>query len=186
MGGPRYRPSGCLSGELTVRLRPVEDADLPLLLRLRNDPEHSAPFLDFGLRTMVSLQRRQAEDGHVGDDGGTLMVADAADGTVYGDVGWYAVHHGPPPQSRCWGIGVQLLAGHRGKGIGGVAQRLLAEHLLATTPCVRLEASTDIDNVAEQRALERAGFAREGVLRRAQWRGGAWHDLVLFSRVRDA
>jgi RimJ/RimL family protein N-acetyltransferase len=48
----------------------------------------------------------------------------------------------------------------------------------------RLEASTDIDNVAEQRALEKAGFLREGVLRHAQYRAGSWRDVVLYGRLR--
>ena len=41
-----------------------------------------------------------------------------------------------------------------------------------------------MDNLAEQRALERAGFTREGVLRHAQFRGGGFHDLVIYSRLR--
>jgi aminoglycoside 6'-N-acetyltransferase len=32
--------------------------------------------------------------------------------------------------------------------------------------------------------LERAGFLREGIVRGAQYRGGSWHDLVLYARVR--
>ena len=52
------------------------------------------------------------------------------------------------------------------------------------TPIERVEASTDVENVPEQRALERAGFTREGVLRRAQWRAGDWHDVVLYSKLR--
>ena len=43
----------------------------------------------------------------------------------------------------------------------------------------------DVENVAEQRALERAGFTREGVLRGAQHRRGRWRDLVLYARLRD-
>jgi len=43
---------------------------------------------------------------------------------------------------------------------------------------------TDIDNEVEQRALEKAGFAREGVLRGSQYRAGDWHDRVVFARVR--
>ena len=49
---------------------------------------------------------------------------------------------------------------------------------------MRVEASTDITNLAEQRALEKAGFTREGVLRKAQWRAGDWHDLVVYSLLR--
>ncbi|MFF4102605.1 GNAT family N-acetyltransferase [Streptomyces sp. NPDC001903] len=47
-----------------------------------------------------------------------------------------------------------------------------------------MQAWTDVRNLAEQRALEKAGFTREGVLRGAQWRGGRWHDQVLFSILR--
>jgi RimJ/RimL family protein N-acetyltransferase len=49
----------------------------------------------------------------------------------------------------------------------------------------RVEASTDVDNVAEQRSLEKAGYTREGIIRRAQWRAGAYHDLVGYSILRE-
>jgi aminoglycoside 6'-N-acetyltransferase len=49
---------------------------------------------------------------------------------------------------------------------------------------MRVQASTDIENAAEQRALAKAGFTREGVIRKAQWRNGAYHDLVLYSKLR--
>jgi aminoglycoside 6'-N-acetyltransferase len=62
---------------------------------------------------------------------------------------------------------------------------LLVAYLFATYPIARVQATTDVTNVAEQRALERAGFSREGVLRQAQFRAGAWHDLVMYSKLRD-
>ena len=94
------------------------------------------------------------------------------------------MHLGPPPPGRALNVGIGLLRQHRGKGYGTEAQRLLAEYLFAYTRIERLEASTDVLNLAEQRALEKAGFTREGVLRHAQWRAGAFHDCVLFSRLR--
>jgi len=48
----------------------------------------------------------------------------------------------------------------------------------------RVQASTDVENVAEQGALRRAGFRPEGVLRGAQWRAGTYHELQLWSRLR--
>ncbi len=48
----------------------------------------------------------------------------------------------------------------------------------------RVEASTEIGNLAEQRALEKAGFTREGVLRGCAFQGGRWHDGVLYSMLR--
>ena len=82
-------------------------------------------------------------------------------------------------------MGIALAPEWRGQGWGSVAQRLLADHLLLTAH--RVEACTDIDNVAEQRSLEKAGFIREGVLRGAQMRAdGRHHDLVMYAKVRSS
>jgi aminoglycoside 6'-N-acetyltransferase len=42
-----------------------------------------------------------------------------------------------------------------------------------------------VENLPQQRALEKAGFAREGIQRRAQFRAGTRHDLLTFSRLRS-
>lgn len=73
---------------------------------------------------------------------------------------------------------------HRGRGYGSRAQRQLADYLFATRLVERVEATTDVENIAERRALERAGFSQEGVLRHAQFRAGAWRDVFLYSRLR--
>jgi RimJ/RimL family protein N-acetyltransferase len=105
-------------------------------------------------------------------------------GEVVGDVSWHPVDYGPNDGSRAWDIGIGLTAQARGRGIGSAAQRLLADHLFATTDVHRVQASTDVSNVGEQRSLERAGFVREGVLRQAQLRADGRHDLVVYSRLR--
>lgn len=113
-----------------------------------------------------------------------LSVLDAVTGELLGGVSWHAVDYGGTVGCSAWNIGIGLLPEHRGRGVGTLAQRLLAEHLFATTDLDRIEASTDVDNIAEQRALERAGFRREGVLRGAQVRGGQRRDLVHFGVLR--
>ena len=70
-----------------------------------------------------------------------------------------------------------------GKGYGAVAQRLLAE-LLHDRGVVRVEASTDVTNIAEQRALAKAGFKYEGVMRQSQGRADGIHDLQQWSHIR--
>ena len=72
-----------------------------------------------------------------------------------------------------------------GPGGGTRAQRSVADMFFAPTPAHRVEASTDTRNMAEQKALERAGFQREGVARGAQWRSGNWHDLMTYARLRS-
>ena len=165
------------SGQPSVHLRGVRDADKALLEQWRHDAEARQPFDWFGYPAP-----------HRGDvalpAGGELLVV-ADDGEPAGAVSWHPVLYGPPPESVAWNIGIALLPAYRGKGIGSAAQRQLADYLFQHTRANRLEASTDVENVAEQRALEKAGFRREGVVRGAQWRNGAWHDLVVYARLRE-
>jgi RimJ/RimL family protein N-acetyltransferase len=82
-------------------------------------------------------------------------------------------------------VGIELLPEARGQGFGAEAQRALADWLFETTSVNRVQAETDIENLAEARSLEKAGFTRDGVLRGAQFRAGAYHDLVVYSRLRS-
>jgi len=161
-----------------IRLRPsADDDDADFLLFLRR-PEIAGPFNSFG---EPGEERPREPRPDV-----SRMLVVVADGTRIGGVSWFPVTYGPNRRSTAWNFGITLLPEHRGQGYGAAAQRLLAEHLFATTDANRVEASTDVENIAEQRALEAAGFQREGVLRGAQYRGGRWHDLVIYARVRDS
>lgn len=165
-----------------VRLRHATTADAELLERWQRPP-NIGDFNRFGL---PARPMREAIDatGLVGEDRGALIVELAADNTPIGSVSWRAVMYGPNPESTAWNIGINLIPEARGQGYGGEAQRLLADWLFATTAARRIEAMTDVDNIAEQRALDKAGFRREGVLYGAQFRGGGWHDLVVYSLLR--
>ena len=90
---------------------------------------------------------------------------------------WRSIQTGGP-EIGCLEIGILLFPEHRGQGQGTAAQRLLAQYLFATTLANRLQAITNIENIAEQKALERAGFRREGIMRGLAFDGGRWHDGV--------
>ena len=158
---------------LLTTLRHERDDELALLAAWHDDPQ--SPYEDWG----VSSGRVAAPEG-----GGSLVVADSHDDPL-GTVSWHPVLYGPNLESQAFDIGISLRPFARGLGHGARAQRMLAQYLFATTDVHRVQASTDVTNTAEQRALERAGFTREGVLRGAQWRRGAWHDLVSYARLRD-
>jgi RimJ/RimL family protein N-acetyltransferase len=167
-------------GVLLTRLRPPRAEDAALLAAWRAAP--ASPFDDWS----------GPEPPGVGSDvhllpphgGGSLVVTDAEDHPI-GTVSWRPVQYGPNLGSQAQDIGIALRPESRGQGHGARAQRMLAQYLFATTPVHRVQATTDLDNVAEQHALERAGFRREGVLREAQWRLGDWHDLVSYARLRQ-
>lgn len=167
---------------MDVLLRPMTEADLDRIQEAGNTPDGLGRLQWFGFRDFARLRRRVAEDGFLGPDGGGLTVE--ANGTMAGYVTWTRQTWGPEATSWCWSIGISLFPEFRGQGVGTAAQRELVDYLFAHTRAERIQAFTDVANVAEQRALEKAGFVREGVLRRAQWRMGAWHDQILYATLR--
>lgn len=164
-----------------VRLREIREADLDALTA--GSAPDADPWSFFGFFSANGLRQRFAADGMISEDFATLAVQ-TADGTLLGTVQYRATSHGPTATCRAWNIGISVLPEHRGQGYGTAAQRELADYLFQTTLAERVEATTDTANIAEQRALEKAGFTREGVLRHAQFRAGQWRDMALYSHLR--
>ena len=57
-------------------------------------------------------------------------------------------------------------------------------YLYDSTPTERIMAVTSAENVPSQRVLEALGFHREGVLRRAMYRGARWSDAFIYGLLR--
>ena len=163
----------------SVQLRPVQESDLDLLGRFDVEPGLIGPNW-YGFRDAARQRRRFQTDGWLGEEDGKLIVA--VDGQAAGFVGWSTCGHGA---GRYRSIGVVLLPECRGRGVGIQAQLLLCRYLFAHTAVRRIEAGTQPENAAEQRALQKIGFRREGVLRGAEFRDGSWCDIVVFGLLRD-
>lgn len=163
-----------------VTLRPVSEDDLPVPQKLTQDPETAGEFAWAGWHDPRDWRRRWDENGLIGPDGGTLMVV--RNDEPVGLVNWRRRQTGPA--SHCWEMGIALLPEARGHGYGTEAHRVLVRYLFAHTTVHRIEAVTEVGNVAEQKALEKAGFTREGVMHGNCWRDGAWRDEVLYSILR--
>jgi [ribosomal protein S5]-alanine N-acetyltransferase len=168
-----------------IRLRPVTEADLGMFRRFVVEPGLIG--LDWsGFSDPKAVQRRFDTDSYLGADDGRLIV-DVATET---DPGWEPAGlvshlrrwHGT--RSFSWEIGIALLPEWRGQGIGWRAQAIFCSYLFENTSVQRIEASTHEENAAEQRALEKAGFTLEGVIRAAEFRAGQWRDGYLYSRLR--
>lgn len=166
----------------SVSLRTLSAGDIETLLPDRDTAEGTGEFQWFGFTSPTRLRSKAADDELVTPEGGILGVFENEQ--LAGSVEWFRSLWGRADTSWCWTIAIALRPAFRGRGVGRIAQRQLVDYLFAHSVVHRVQAFTDVRNIAEQRALEAAGFVREGVVRQAQWRSGAWHDQVIYAVLR--
>jgi ribosomal-protein-alanine N-acetyltransferase len=168
--------------DLSIRLRPVVEEDLEMFRRFCTEPFLIG--LDWaGFRDAQEPARRFAKDGYLGTEDGRLMVEVEDDRVAAGLVSYRAGRYSG--MAQYWEIGIALLPEWRGRGIGWRAQAMLCDYLFSHSPAQRIEARTHLENTAEQKSLEKAGFQMEGRIRAGEFRDGQWRDGYIYSRLRD-
>jgi RimJ/RimL family protein N-acetyltransferase len=164
-----------------VRLRPFEEADLGYFDRCANEREFSAPFEWVGFTSPEASRRRWCDDRLLGASPYSLAIVTVDDDAFLGEVNW---RQSDRPGPGVWEIGILIAPEHRGRGVGTEAQRQLVDYLFSTTPCHRIWAGTEVENIAEQRALARVGLLREGCMRGGHFRDGQWRDSYIYGITR--
>jgi [ribosomal protein S5]-alanine N-acetyltransferase len=164
---------------MDIRLRPLREDELDMLRALNQIPAYSVGTWG-GFRSVAGLERDFAKDGLLDDAKGRLAVE--VDGEAAGFVSYTLGRYGM--RGDHYEIGIALKPDFRGRGIGWRAQAMLTDYLFAHMPIERVQAGTQPENVAEQKALLKAGFQFEGVIRAAEFAAGARRDAWLYSRLR--
>lgn len=103
-----------------------------------------------------------------GERAGTMRFSRANRRSRIADLGGLAVH-----------------PDFRGRRVADEAARLFQRHLLEDLGFHRLQLEVYGFNERAQRHAERSGFVREGVRRKAYWRGERWVDGVLYGLVAE-
>ncbi len=161
-----------LEGE-RVRLRTVEDDDVPFLQELLVDRDcwegFGAPGPRSERRVRASHERRADAD----DEMSWLVVAE---GDRVGRIRLVDI-------DRSWGT-AELVAtvapGHRGEGYATDAARLVTDHAADYLRLHRVAARVFATNDAGQRVLEKAGFEHEGREREAAYHAGDYRDVLVY------
>lgn len=105
-----------------------------------------------------------------------------ANGEVAGGIGYIL---GSAEERLSAEIGYWLGRRFWGRGLATAACRALTEYVLETNPgVVRIESHVFGNNLASMRVLEKCGYAREGLMRRAVVKGGEILDVAVYARLR--
>jgi RimJ/RimL family protein N-acetyltransferase len=166
----------------SVRLRAVEEGDLPLLVRWMNDPEvrHWLHHSDRPDATVGSVRGRFG----LTDEGfpNLVWMIEVAEGQPVGHVGLLHVdpHHTRAElaisigEKECWS-----------RGIGTDAIRAVLRYGFEELGLRRIDLHTDADNARGIRCYEKCGFVREAVMRERRLRYGKPLDMLLMAVLRD-
>jgi RimJ/RimL family protein N-acetyltransferase len=111
----------------------------------------------------ATTERRERLERSGERNGWEIMLAVEADGRLVGDVQGRCPRFALPP--GVWELGIELWdAADRGRGIGRETVALLSSHLFDREDAIRVQATTDVDNISMRRVLEVLGFDFEGIL----------------------
>ncbi len=169
-----------------IRLRPIQDPDWPLIEEwAQNRDAFWGEFQRFQLDHLPMLREAYQKSGLLRRESAFLLIETIEDRRVIGFVRYTLL---PFPDSDIpypeIGFGIPD-ANLRGRGYANEATALLVEYLFSGYPAERIGAFTDVENFPAQHLLEKLRFQLEGKLRRAYFRDGQWHDIAMYSLLRQ-
>ncbi|MBE9507870.1 MAG: GNAT family N-acetyltransferase [Chloroflexi bacterium] len=162
-----------------VRLRPIERDDLPRFVEWFGDPEvrrYLMLYLPFSLaqeeRWFENLQGRLERQEDV------LLAIETADGVHIGNIGLHSIKW--KDRNAELGIAIGEKA-YWSQGYGSDAIHTLLGLAFREMNLHRVFLRVDADNARGIRCYEKAGFQRDGTLREAVFREGAYIDQLMMS-----
>ena len=166
----------------SVRLKRLDKDDLSFYLEFRNNPACYGPYADFQRQISETEAAKRLENPSplATTIQLTEFVIEKKDGTKIGLMGHYLI------QPYGWiEVGVFLSPKEMGKGYGTEALQIMMDYLFLTTDIARISEITDLRNIAAQKSLEKAGFKKEGTIRKARYYRGEWVDYYIYSILRE-
>jgi len=161
----------------TVNLRILEKEDLPQFAEWFNNPEVTGEY-----NPMRQMSRTDAEKILENPNELKPFIIEKKEGGKIGFIAHFYVLHVAGRQLE---IGYSLVPDERGKGFCSEAVNIMVDYLFLSKDIGRIQAQTDPRNLASQKVLEKAGFKKEGTLRRQFFTRGEWRDAYIYSILRE-
>ena len=168
------------SARLELREYGADDAGLVLVL-LAAEPEALPPGAPSDPGGVAGWLADGAHQPRREGTGLHLMMLDHAAGRIVGSISLFYADW----EVRSAEIGYGVRDDERGKGYASEALAAVARWALSEGGIQRAWLTASTGNVASVRVAEKAGFRREGTLRRAGLEDDGLHDLAVFSLLDD-
>ena len=156
-----------------LNLRVAEKDDVSLVAEWWRNPQYMGEYQDVMEISEARLERVMLKDT-------IFFIIEKKDGTRIGHVGSFSDSRG-----RSMEIGYAIVPSERGKGYGTETIQIMVDYLFLSKDIVRIQAPTETRNIASQRALEKAGFSKEGIMRKSLDVRGEYRDMCLYSILRE-
>jgi RimJ/RimL family protein N-acetyltransferase len=157
----------------------MEKEDLPLFVEWVNKPEVFGEY-----NPLHQMSKTEAEKMLDNPSDIKPFIVEKKDGSKIGFiVHFHVLHLGTGTKQL--EIGYTLVPSERGKGYGTEAVGIIVDYLFLSKDIMRIQAQTDQRNVASQKVLEKAGFKKEGTLRKNFFMRGEWTDDYIYSILRE-
>jgi len=157
-------------------VRAVELSDVDTLFDMSNETERGE-FQESTFHPRSAFEQ-DYQNGYLFNSENQRLIIESHEKVVLGVVYLYFIRQGVA------GYGLIISSNARNKGIGKAVTPIITDYLFKNYPLVRIQADTDVSNIAMQKVLEASGFEREGVLRKYRYHRGRWNDSVAYSIVR--
>jgi RimJ/RimL family protein N-acetyltransferase len=154
-----------------VNLRIAEKEDWSLLSEWVNDPEV------FGLHNpLMQLSKAELEGWFdTLSTEGKLFLIEKKDGSKIGEI-----YH-----MKDMEIGFGIVPSEGGKGYCTEAVKIIVDYMFLSKNIIRIYALPNVNNLASNKVLEKAGFKKDGIIRKSAFIRGEWTDRYLYSILRD-
>ena len=173
-----------------VTLRTIRPDELDIVYRHISDINAKGPWWHLDLPSEQAFRREYAENGCWGEREGRMLILpnDADDSpfaTQFAPVGELIYFRGLDYQAGVE-IGYEIFqTKDYGKGYMTEALQLFGAWLFAVRPFNRVQVNLMTENTGSRRVAEKCGFRHEGTMRAATFHRGTYHDLDLFSLLRE-
>jgi [ribosomal protein S5]-alanine N-acetyltransferase len=168
----------------TIYLRALRIEDAEFINDLRSIPEMEDMLV--GVKRFVSFEREKewVKSLIMNDDPTKMYFAICKEGNS-SIIGYTSISDIDYRNGKCFWSGIKLHPSYSGKGYGFQAELLILKYCFENLRIVRCLAMGLEEHEVALNYMEKAGFVREGLMRKYTFKNGEYKDVWMLSMIDD-